>query len=335
MHLIMQTIPVNLNTMSGERYQKDTTIQNTSSPCENKVQNWCESYVMALTVAEINQGEHLWDIMEQLSTTSWWWRHQVSLRRRVMTPFWRFVVAQQLSETHSGHMLDFASFHHRKLIKTTLKSEKLHLWAEIINRYYLTWTNSRVVLVPYKQLQSGIIQCSTCTVHYTESKAWCKCLGGGDSSGPTHTHTQTHTHSAWYFLALPVSSIRLITHKKSRANVWSTPHTAAAQHQEQRDTSVHIKTRKQKKTKQKPNNKYIKAAHSCPFQIEHRQDRQSRAPDCDLLASSRDSQGHARFCCQIQQLNSVHDDADWRKCLGFLCKHWGSLKHCAHLGLFS
>lgn len=139
---------------------------------------------------------------------------------------------------------------------------------------------------------------------------WCKCLGGGDSSGLTHTHT--FIQPAWYFL----NSIRLIAPKKSRANVWSAPHAAAAQHQEQWDTSVHIKNQE---TKQKTI-KHIIAAHSSPFQTEPRQNRRSR-----------NSQGCDKLCCQIQQLKSVHDDADWRKCLAFLCKHWGSLKNFAHL----
>lgn len=239
----------------------------------------------------------------------------------------------------SQHLSGFPYFP-IKLIKATLTTEKLHFWAETINRYVLTIAQTRWTETFYSS--TGLTHTAaewSNTVQYWvlwakhDASAWVEgTLVAACTHACTRTHTRTRTERDWYFLALPVSSIRIITHKKSRANIWSTPHTAAAPHQEQPDTSVHIKKTGNKTRK---NNKCIKAAHSCPFQTEPRRDRWSRAPDCDPLASSRNSQGRARLCCQIQQLNCVHDDADWRKCLGFLCKHWGSSKNFAHLRLFS
>lgn len=205
------------------------------------------------------------------------------------------------------------------------------LWADIPLQLHKVFRQRHytVVLVSYTQLQSGIIQCSI----QTQWKSMMQVPGGVEGSLAAQHTTHKHTspiHPAWYFLALPVSSIRLITHKKSRANVWSTPHTAAAQHQERRDTSVLMNNQE---TKQKKTISTLKLHIPAPFQIEHRQDGRSR--DCALLASSRNSQGRARLRCQIQQLHSLHDDAGWRKCLGFLCKHRGSLKNFALLGLFS
>lgn len=125
----------------------------------------------------------------------------------------------------------------------------------------------------------------------------------------THTHILTFSHA---------SSIRLITQEK----VEPTFHQRLIVQQEQRDTSACIYKKRKNRKQIKKDDTCVKAAHSCPFQTE-----QSRGAGCDILLL--ESHRAVQDCCQIQQLNSVHDDAAGRKCLALLCKHRGSLENFA------
>lgn len=114
---------------------------------------------------------------------------------------------------------------------------------EILVHYPVTTLQVKTCKVVTAEWTTTVVltQCAL----YWVSKACCKCLVGGDNSGPWKAHTP-HTLliiPAWYFL----KSKRLIAPQENGASVWSTPCAAAAQHQEQWDTSVlRTKSRKQK-----------------------------------------------------------------------------------------
>lgn len=137
------------------------------------------------------------------------------------------------------------------------------------------------------------------------------------------THTQTHTLSHTTSLVFPGSACELYTPNYSQEKSSKRSINASHCGSSTPGTVRHIRPyKKHQETKQKKTISTLKLYIPALFKLNTGR----TEGDCELLPSSRNSQGRAKLCCQIQQLNSVHDDADWRKCLSFLCKHQGCFK---------